>query len=144
VALEFSGDPAEVWRRASTIAEIPNYWHGTRSLSVLGETNGVTRAKVKFAFGGSGEAEISAVEEGRILTIDYKSGPFTGRQTVQVNDGRAVAMWDVKFRGIYALTSKWSDRHFRTGTARALERLVYGNRGREEAKSSASRPTTNG
>jgi len=141
-SLEFGGDSAEIWRRASTITEIPTYWRGTRSLVVVGESGGVTHAKVKFAFGGSGEAEISADEGSRTLTIDYTSGPFTGRQTVTVNEGKVVTVWDVKFRGIYLIASKWSEGHFRTGTVHALERLVAGNRVSKESRASETRPTT--
>jgi hypothetical protein len=138
-ALKFRGDSAEVWRRASSITEIPNYWHGTRSLVVIGESGGVKRARIKFAFGGSGEAEISTDEWSRTLTIDYRSGPFTGRQTVTVNEGEVLAMWDFKFRGLYLVASKWNEGHFRTGTVHALERLVDGYR-RKEEQASTQRP----
>jgi hypothetical protein len=123
-ALGLSGDVAGVWKRASAVSEIPNYWHGTRSLEVVGRSGGLVQVKVKFAFGGSGEAHISTDEERRTLTIDYKSGPFTGRQTVIVNDGSVVARWDVKFRGVFRVASKWNEAHFRSGTVHALERLA--------------------
>jgi hypothetical protein len=123
-ALSLSGDAAEVWKRASAVSEIPNYWHGTRSLEVVGGSGGVVHVKVKFAFGGSGEADISTDEGKRTLTIDYRSGPFTGRQTVIVNDGSVVARWDVKFRGVFRVASKWNEGHFRSGTVHALERLA--------------------
>jgi hypothetical protein len=122
--LSLSGDAAGVWKRASTVNEIPNYWHGTRSLEVIGESGGVAHVKVQFAFGGSGEADISTDEEKRTLTIDYMSGPFTGRQTVIVNDASVVARWDVKFRGAFRVASKWNEGHFRSGTVHALERLA--------------------
>jgi carbon monoxide dehydrogenase subunit G len=122
--LRFERDPAEVWRRVSAVREIPNYWHGTRSLEVVGESEGRVHAKVRFAFGGSGEADISTDEERRTLTIDYRSGPFTGRQTITVRDGSLAALWDVKFNGIYRVASKWNEGHFRSGTAHALARLA--------------------
>lgn len=123
---EFEGDPLEVWKRASTIEDIPDYWHGTRSLEVVGRSGGVARTKVVFAFGGTGEADISIDEQGRTVTIDYMSGPFIGRQTITVGDEAVVAEWDVRFRGIYRLASKWNEGHFRSGTVHALERLVNG------------------
>jgi hypothetical protein len=121
---KFEGDASEVWKRASAINEIPRYWHGTRALEVVGENEGVAHARIKFAFGGSGEADISADEERRVLTIDYTSGPFTGKQTVEVDDGQVVAVWDVKFRGAFRFASKWNEGHFRSGTVHALERLT--------------------
>jgi len=135
-SLKFEGDPAEVWRRASSVVDIPKYWHGTRSLDVIGEAGGVARARVRFAFGGSGEAEISIDEERRTLTIDYRSGPFTGRQVITVGDGDVVASWDVKFRGVFRIGSKWNEGHFRSGTAHALERLAGGSREAVDAKPS--------
>ena len=36
------------------------------------EDKGVARVKVKFAFGGSGEADIYTDEEKRTLTVDYR------------------------------------------------------------------------
>jgi len=124
--LEFEKDPDEVWSRASAISEIPNYWHGTRSLEVVSESEGVSHARIKFAFGGSGDAEISVDQMSRTLTIDYKSGPFTGSQTVAVKDGKVIVVWDVRFKGVYRIASKWNEGHFRTGTVHALERLVGG------------------
>lgn len=121
---KLEGDPSAVWKRASDIDDIPKYWHGTRTLEVVGESGGVAHAKIKFAFGGSGEADISKDDEKRILTIDYTSGPFTGRQTVTVDGGQVVAVWDVKFRGVFRLASKWNEGHFRSGTVHALERLT--------------------
>lgn len=123
-SLKLDGDPAGVWRRASTIEDIPKYWHGTRSLDVLSKGGGRVWAKVRFAFGGTGEADISVNEEKRTLTIDYKSGPFTGRQVVAVEDGGIAATWDVKFRGIFRVASKWNGGHFKSGTVHALERLA--------------------
>jgi len=122
--MKFEGDAAEVWKRVSAIKEIPKYWHGTRSLLVVGEDNGVVRVKVRFACGGSGEADISIDEIGRTMTIDYRSGAFTGKQTVTVGEGSVVASWDVRFRGVYRVASKWNEGHFRSGTVHALERLV--------------------
>ncbi|MDG7026931.1 MAG: SRPBCC family protein [Nitrososphaerota archaeon] len=121
---EFEGDAAEVWKRASAVTEIPKYWHGTRTLEVTGESRGAVHVKIRFAFGGSGEADISTDEAKRVLTIDYTSGPFTGKQTVEVADRKVVAVWDVKFRGAFRLMSRWNENHFKSGTAHALERLT--------------------
>ena len=123
-SVEFKGDAAEVWTRASNVRDIPTYWHGTRSLEVVREDGGVTHAKVVFGFGGSGEADISKDTEQRLLTIDYTSGPVTGRQTVRVSQDRITAVWDIKFRGAFRLAEKGSESHLRSGTVHALERLA--------------------
>ena len=123
-SLGLKGDAEKVWKRASAVEDIPKYWHGTRSLEVVGEDKGVVRARVRFAFGGSGEAYIFADEEKRMLTIDYRSGPFTGKQVVAVGDNSITATWDVKFRGVFRVASKWNESHFRSGTVHALERLA--------------------
>ena len=125
-SMKLEGNAEEVWKRVSAIRDIPKYWHGTRSLEIVRENGGAVRAKVKFAFGGSGEADIYADEEKRMLTIDYASGPFTGKQTIAVNGEHITATWDVKFRSFYRITSKWNEGHFRSGTAHALERLAGG------------------
>ncbi len=125
-SMMLEGNAAEVWMKVSAIRDIPKYWHGTRSLEIVGGDGRVARAKVKFAFGGFGEADIYTNEENRTLIIDYTSGPFTGRQTVAVGDARITATWDVKFRGVFRIVSKWNEGHFRSGTANALERLVSG------------------
>jgi hypothetical protein len=123
-SLKFEADPGQVWRIASAVREIPNYWHGTRSLEVVGESGSGVQVKLRFAFGGSGEANISVNDDERTMTIEYRSGPFTGKQTVTVNDESIVAIWNVRFRGVFRLASRWNERHFRTGTVHALERLV--------------------
>lgn len=120
---KFEGDPSEVWKKVSAISEIPRYWHGTRTLEVVSENGGLSHARIKFAFGGSGEADISTDERKRTLTINYMSGPFTGKQTVEVGDGQVAATWDVKFGGIFRL-AKLNEGHFRSGTVHALERLT--------------------
>ncbi|MDG6910678.1 MAG: hypothetical protein JRN08_09950 [Nitrososphaerota archaeon] len=125
-SLKIAGSSAEVWKRASVVMDIPKYWHGTRSLEVVDEQQGVTRVKVGFAFGGSGRASISKDDVRRVLEIDYLSGPFTGRQLLTVGDESVVAEWDVRFKGVTRLVSKWNEGHFRTGTVHALERLVKG------------------
>ena len=93
---------------------------------VVGESEGVVHAKVRFAFGGSADAEISIDDEKRVMTVDYKSGPFKGKQIIAVKDARLVASWDVRFRGVYRLAGEWNEGHFRSGTVHALERLVAG------------------
>ena len=132
-SLTLEGDPSEVWEKVSAVEDIPKYWHGTRSLEVVERTGALVRVKVSFAFGGSGEADISVDEPGRKVTIDYRSGPFTGRQTVSVGDEAIVAAWDVKFRGVFRLVSRWNEGHFRSGTVHALERLVHGPDGARQA-----------
>lgn len=128
-SLRFEGDANEVWRRASAIQEIPNYWHGTRSLEVVDGSGNVVHVKVKFAFGGSGEADISTDVEKRTVTLDYRSGPFTGKQVITVSNTSITAKWDVKFRGAFRLASRWNENHFRSGTVHALERLVRSQAG---------------
>ena len=123
-SMKVEGNAAEVWKRASTIRDIPMYWHGTRSLDVVRDEEQVVRVKVKFAFGGSGEADIYTDEDKRTLTIDYTSGPFKGKQIIAVEDSRITATWDVKFRSVFRIASKWNEGHFRSGTVHALERLV--------------------
>ena len=125
-ALKFEGNAAEIWRRASAIREIPSYWHGTRSLDVVSEGRGKTHAKVRFAFGGSGRADITIDHEKRTMTVEYLSGPFVGKQVVAVHDESVVASWDVKFRGVFRFASRWNEGHFRSGTKHALERLARG------------------
>ena len=126
-SVKLEGNAADVWKRASAIEDIPKYWHGTRSLEVVEKSEGLARAKITFAFGGSGEADISTDGSARRLTINYRSGPFTGKQTVAVSDLSLVAAWDVRFRGVYRFASRWNEKHFRSGTIHALERLVGGS-----------------
>jgi hypothetical protein len=126
--VEFEGDPAAVWSRVSDIDHIPEYWHGTRSLRVLGrESSGgkeTVRARAKFAFGGSGDVEITADSADMTLTSVYTSGPFKGAQVVRVSADAIEARWDVNFTGLFKLTSGWTGGHFKSGTLHALERLA--------------------
>lgn len=127
--VQFEGDPEIVWKRLSDIDRIPDFWHGTRSLTILGrEQNGpgkeTVRARSKFAFGGSGEVEITSDESTKTLTSEYTSGPFRGTQVVRVVGNSLEANWEVNFTGVFKLTSSWSGGHFRSGTLHALERLT--------------------
>ena len=126
--VEFSGDPAAVWGRLSDIDRIPEFWHGTRSLHVVqrgsdGHGRETVRARARFAFGGSGDVEITADRATMTLTSNYTSGPFKGVQVVRVVGSAIEARWDVNFRGVFKLTSSWTGGHFRSGTLHALERL---------------------
>lgn len=123
-SLRFEGNQDEVWRRVSAIREIPMYWHGTKSLEVVSKENNAIHAKVRFAFGGSGEADILTDEEKKTVTIRYTSGPFTGEQRIVVSYWSVSAKWDVKFRGVFRLASGWNENHFKSGTRHALERLA--------------------
>jgi hypothetical protein len=129
--VEFEGDPAAVWERLSSVERIPEFWHGTRSIEVIGrEPKGpgreTVKARTKFAFGGSGDVEITADDATMTLTSDYTSGPFKGIQVVRVVGRSIEARWDVKFTGVFKLTSSWTGGHFRSGTVHALERLAAG------------------
>lgn len=119
---EFSGDPDAVWARVSNIGEIPAYWHGTRQLTVT-RAGEKAEADVVFAFGGKGKALITVDGQAKALTIDYVSGPFRGRQSVEVKDGVLEARWDVTFTGAFKLLGPWNASHFRSGTRNALKRL---------------------
>lgn len=102
-------------------------------MDVVEKEGGKIRVKVKFAFGGSGEAVVFVDDGRRTMTIEYVSGPFTGKQTVSVDNGTLMASWDVKFRGIFRLASRWNESHFKSGTTHALERLAGGESGSKEA-----------
>jgi ribosome-associated toxin RatA of RatAB toxin-antitoxin module len=138
--VEFEGDPEVVWARLSDIESIPDFWHGTRAIEIISrEEHGdveAARARVKFAFGGSGEVEIIADRATRTLTSDYVSGPFKGTQVVRVVGNALEARWEVSFTGIFRLTSGWTGGHFKTGTVHALERLA-GRTPQEESPSQA-------
>ena len=137
--VEFEGDPSAVWERLSSVERIPEFWHGTRSLEVVrrdskGPGKETVKARAKFAFGGSGDVEITADDATMTLTSDYTSGPFKGVQVVRVV-GRAIeARWDVKFTGLFKLASSWTGGHFRSGTLHALERLAAGGQKLPEQK----------
>ena len=127
--LEFKDDPAAVWGRLSDIEKIPEFWHGTRSLRIISrESTGPGResvkARAKFAFGGSGDVEITADKATMTLTTRYTSGPFKGAQVVKIVGSAIEARWDVSFTGVFKLTSSWTGGHFRSGTVHALERLT--------------------
>ena len=51
-------------------------------------------------FGGSGEAAVSVVEGSLTMTIDYTSGPFTGKQVIAVGDDSVSASGNVKIRSV--------------------------------------------
>jgi len=127
--VEFEGDPAVVWERLSDVDRIPEFWHGTRSLQIVGrESKGpgkeTVKARAKFAFGGSGDVEITADKAALTLTSNYTSGPFKGAQVVKIVGNAIEAKWDVNFTGVFKLTSSWTGGHFKSGTAHALERLA--------------------
>jgi polyketide cyclase/dehydrase/lipid transport protein len=124
-SLDFDGDPEVVWKRASDVEKIPEYWHGTKSLRVL-ERVGEDKlmAAVKFAFGGSGKVEVTTDAATKTLLLRYVSGPFTGTQTVRVVGKRLEAMWDINFHGIFRIGSGRTAGHFKSGTVHALERLA--------------------
>jgi ribosome-associated toxin RatA of RatAB toxin-antitoxin module len=129
--LEFGGEPSAVWERLSDVERIPEFWHGTRSLQIVGrESKGpgkeTVKARAKFAFGGSGDVEITADAETKTMTSNYTSGPFKGAQVVKVVGNAIEAKWDVNFTGVFKLTSSWTGGHFRSGTVHALERLAAG------------------
>jgi len=137
--VEFEGDPAAVWERLSKVEKIPEFWHGTRSLQVIGrDSKGpgkeTVKARAKFAFGGSGDVEITADDATMTLTSDYTSGPFKGVQVVRVVGRSIEAGWDVNFTVVFKLTSSWTGGHFRSGTLHALERLAAGGQKLPEQK----------
>lgn len=102
---------------------MPFYWHGQKSITLRAADGGKKMADILFAFGGRGSAEISVDAASRKVTLEYISGPFTGRQSFGVAGGNVWAEWEIEFRGIYRLFSGFNLKHFRSGTLHALERL---------------------
>ena len=95
-SLDFEGDPEAVWKRLSDVERIPEYWHGTKSLTVLEKIDGTKLiAASKFAFGGSGKVGITTDDANKTLLMEYLSGPFTGTQTVRIVGKRLEARWDI-------------------------------------------------
>ena len=126
-SLKFIDTTDEVWRRASNVEATPKFWHGTKSIRIIKKNpSGTLDVDIRFAFGGSGKANVTIDNLCRAMTITYLSGPFTGTQTIDVNDQEITASWDVKFNGLFKLASAWNERHFRGGTVHALARLVSG------------------
>jgi hypothetical protein len=126
--VEFDENPEAVWARLSDIDNIPDFWHGTKSLQILSrEEHGdveAARVRARFAFGGSGEVEIIADRAAKTLTSNYVSGPFKGTQVVKIVGNALEVKWDVRFTGIFKLTAGWTGKHFQSGTRHALERLA--------------------
>jgi ribosome-associated toxin RatA of RatAB toxin-antitoxin module len=122
----FSGDPEALWGRVSDIPRMPEFWHGTKELKVIAVDNGRTKARVRFAFGGSGTVEIEVQETSKRLLVHYVSGPFTGLQEVDVQEGKIKVVWEIKFGGVYRIASGWNEGHFKEGSRHALERLCDG------------------
>ena len=126
-SIEFGEDAGEVWTRVSDVEKIPQFWHGTKSLQLIEKKPaGRLDVKIRFAFGGSGNADISVDNENHVLVINYYSGPVLGLQKVTIDGKQLIASWDVKFTGLFRLASGWNERHFRSGTIHALERLTSG------------------
>ncbi len=126
-SLDFEEDPDVVWARVSDVQKIPEYWHGTKSLKVVENVDGKKLiAAARFAFGGSGNVEITTDEATRTLLLRYLSGPFTGTQTVRIVGKRLEANWDIEFHGVFRIASGRTAGHFKSGTVHALERLRDG------------------
>ena len=126
-SLKFTDTSDEVWKRASDVEAIPHFWHGTTSIQIIGKKPaGSLEVSVRFAFGGAGKADVAIDNVNRVMTIAYYSGPFTGNQQITVKDQQIITSWDVKFTGFFKLVSGLNERHFRSGTVHALERLGSG------------------
>jgi len=126
-SLKFTPAPDEVWERASDVEAIPHFWHGTRSIQIVEKKpSGSLDVSVRFAFGGAGKADVTIDNANRVMTVAYYSGPFIGTQKITVKDQEITARWDIKFNGLFKLVSGWNERHFRSGTVHALERLGSG------------------
>jgi hypothetical protein len=126
-SLDFDGDPDAVWQRVSDVERIPEYWHGTKSLTVIEKVEGAKLvAAAKFAFGGSGKVRITTDAATKTLLLEYLSGPFTGTQAVRIVGKRLEAKWDISFHGIFRIGSGRTAGHFKSGTVHALERLRDG------------------
>lgn len=126
-SLDFEGDPEAVWKRLSDVERIPEYWRGTKSLTVLEKIDGTKLiAASKFAFGGTGKVGITTDDANKTLLMEYLSGPFTGTQTVKIVGKRLEARWDITFHGIFKIGSGRTAGHFKSGTVHALERLRDG------------------
>lgn len=121
-SVQVVGDELEIWERVKDVARMPEYWHGQKEIKV-GNRDGKVLAGILFAFGGRGEALVTVDDTARLLVLDYVSGPFRGKQSVSVSGGVISATWDISFKGFYRVISSFNEKHFRSGTLHALQRL---------------------
>ncbi len=136
VARPYSGEREALWMRVSDVEDVPKYWHGTKELAVISKSGDVTRAKVRFAFGGTGIAEYEVRQAERAMVVKYVKGPFVGTQTIWLDEAGIRAKWDVRLHGVFEVVSRWNEGHFREGSIHALDRLCQGLEGSPQGRRS--------
>ncbi len=113
----------EVWRVISDWTLIPQFWHGTRSLS----RNDDGSFRIRFAFPAKGVLKIEKMPTKRLVKETYTRGPFSGTKDVSVTEGKDFctisSTWDIKLKFPYTIFYKKMKDHMITGTKGALNRI---------------------
>ncbi len=115
-------DPDRIWSIISDINRIPEFWHGTSSITKSGDLY-----IIKFAFGGTGLARFRIDNEKMAIYEEYIKGPIKGytlNRIIKNNDKYYLeSIWNVHLSFIYSMFSSRVQRHFESGTENALNRI---------------------
>ncbi|SMD31074.1 SRPBCC family protein [Picrophilus oshimae] len=115
-------DPDRIWSIIKDIDRIPEFWHGTSSITKSGDSY-----IIKFAFGGTGKVRFRIDDERMAVYEEYLKGPIRGytlNRIIKNNDKYYLeSIWNVRLSFIYSILSSRVQRHFESGTENALKRI---------------------
>ena len=117
-----------VWNVISDMDREPEFWHGTKSIKNISETENTIEREVVIAFRNSKCREIVRLDNKKSINIEIIEGPIRGRKTITLktiknHTTRIDVEWDIKVNGVYGIFTGMIKKHILKGTEEALERI---------------------
>jgi hypothetical protein len=116
-------DPEKVWKVASDVYSIPEFWKGVSKLEVR-RVGDHYEGKVRFAFPSTSEVRITVNDSNKVLRIEFLRGIIVGFNEVRVTEREIISHWKVKTSSLIRFLDKRNYQHFKLGAEHALERIA--------------------
>jgi len=127
-AKKMNASVSEVWKILSDLNREPEFWHGTKSIKNISNSDKMVEREVVIAFKNSICRETVTIDPMKSITTQIIDGPIKGKKVIVINpDGDQASVvdveWDIRISGFMGIFSKMVKKHILEGTNDALDRI---------------------
>jgi ribosome-associated toxin RatA of RatAB toxin-antitoxin module len=127
-AKKMNASVSDVWKILSDLNREPEFWHGTKSIKNISNSDKMVEREVVIAFKNSICRETVTIDPMKSITTQIIDGPIKGKKVIVINpDGDQASVvdveWDIRISGFMGIFSKMVKKHILEGTNDALDRI---------------------
>ena len=127
-SIEISSTRDVLWEIMSDVDNEAEYWYGTKSVSNISKQGNEIEREITQNFRNHKIKQRVVLHPKDSVDIQYLKGLTEGVKiltidTLEENKQRLKAFWDIRFPGIFRLTTPMLRSHVEKGTVEALKRI---------------------